>query len=154
MQDTVQQVQEALRDIHDHYYRLLLMVGKAGCGKTETLRALSSVEGYRYINLGVELSERMSGLTEEQRALQAEATLSDILATEPAETFLLDNTDVLFSQSLQLDPLRALQNASRNTPVVAAWTGTYRGGTLTYAEPQHPEHRTCRDPDAVIVTLP
>ncbi|MGI5818107.1 MAG: BREX-3 system P-loop-containing protein BrxF [Armatimonadota bacterium] len=154
MQDAVRQIQEALESISDRYYRLLLVVGEAGSGKTETLRALSSVEGYRYVNLGVELSERMSGLADEQRAIQVEAVLKDILATEPSNTFLVDNTEVLFSKSLQLDPFRALQNASRNTPVVAAWTGTYRDGTLTYAEPQHPEHRTCQNPDAVIVALP
>lgn len=154
MQDAVRQIQEALETISDRYYRLLLVVGEAGSAKTETLRALSSVEGYRYINLGVELSERMSGLTEEQRALRAEAALREILAAEAAGILLLDNTEVLFSKSLQLDPLRALQNASRNTPVVAAWTGTYRGETLVYADPQHSEHRTYPRPDAVIVALP
>ena len=154
MNDGVRQVQEALETISDRYYRLVLVVGEVGSRKTETLRALSNVDGYRYINLGIELPERMSGLTDDQRALHAEGELKSVLAAEPADAVLVDNTEVLFSRGLQLDPLRALQNASRNTPLVAAWTWTYRDGRLTYAEPQHPEHQMYPNPDSVIVALP
>ena len=54
---------------------------------------------------------------------------------------LLDNIEILFDVSFEQDPLRLLQGVSRNRTIVAAWNGTLANGYLTYAAPEHPEHR-------------
>ena len=54
---------------------------------------------------------------------------------------MLDNTEILFHPDLGHDPLRLLQNLSRNRTVVASWSGTAQDGRLTYAAPGHPEYR-------------
>jgi hypothetical protein len=69
------------------------------------------------------------------------------------DTVLLDNTEILFDPVLQQDPLRLLQQVSRNRTIVAAWNGKFEGGTLIYAEPDHPEYRKYYEVDALICSL-
>lgn len=94
----------------------------------------------------------MLSMTGRQRALEAERLVGELVTEAGGEVLLLDDIELLFHPVLQIDPLRTLQNASRNAVVVAAWPGTYDGTTLTYAEPGHPEHRVYRGPEAILVT--
>jgi hypothetical protein len=66
---------------------------------------------------------------------------------------LIDNIEILFEVSLKQDPLRLLQQISRNRTVVATWNGTIAGGYLTYAATNHPEYRRYPAHDLLIVTL-
>ncbi|MEN6474686.1 MAG: BREX-3 system P-loop-containing protein BrxF, partial [Syntrophaceae bacterium] len=47
-------------------------------------------------------------------------------AARKARVVLLDNIEILFDVSLKQDPLRLLQGLSRNTTLVAAWSGEIR----------------------------
>ena len=58
---------------------------------------------------------------------------------------------MLFDSTLKQDPLRLLQHASRNRTVVAAWTGTFANGYLSYAAPDHPEYRRYGEQGLVVV---
>lgn len=66
---------------------------------------------------------------------------------------VLDNLGLLFDRSFELDPLRLLQNFSRNRPVVASWSGSFSGGQLVYAVVGHSEHRSYDRPEAMIVNM-
>jgi len=66
---------------------------------------------------------------------------------------LLDNLEILFDTSLEVEPLRLLQVSSRNRTVVASWNGRFRDGTLTYAEPGHPEFIQFKQTEAVVITV-
>lgn len=72
-------------------------------------------------------------------------------AAQGASVIVLDNTEILFAPSLAVDPLRLLQTIARNVTIVAAWTGVYEGGALTYAAPSHPEHRVYHSADVTVV---
>ena len=54
---------------------------------------------------------------------------------------LLDNIELLFDRTLQLDPLDLLKRHAHARRVVAVWPGELRDGRLTYAEMGHPEHQ-------------
>lgn len=95
----------------------------------------------------------MLELTKAQRARQVDHLFQELVATAGSEFVALDNCEILLDQSLHLDPLRLLHTASRSRVAIASWNGTYRNGTLTYAEPQHPEYRSYRDIDAVAVVM-
>jgi len=134
------------------YYRLVLVVGPSGAGKTASLRTVAARTGSAVCNVNLELSRRMLDLTERQRAMRVPRLLSDIVNTAAPGLALLDNTEMLFDVSLQLDPLRLLEGLSRNRPVVATWNGTIEGDTLTYAVPDHLEHRRYPVGNLLIVT--
>ena len=57
------------------------------------------------------------------------------------DLLLLDNIELLFDQSLKLDPLDQLKRHAHAKRVVASWPGVLRDGRLSYAEMGHPEYQ-------------
>ena len=147
----VQALAEAVADAAGRYYRLVLLAGPMGTGKTEVLRTLAAKDSLPNINVNLELSRRMLRLSKGQRPRQVERLFKDILAPVPGDVVLLDNLEILFDPGLEVEPLRLLQVSSRNRTIVASWNGTSRDGTLTYAEPGHPEFVQFKQTEAVVV---
>jgi hypothetical protein len=144
-------LQTALEALNGSYYRLVLVVGPAGSGKTPALLKLAETQGWPRLNVNRQLAERLLDLTPKQRTVQTASLLEDRVREIAAEGIVLDNLEILFAVDLALDPLRLLQQLSRQRAIVAAWPGGYDGQTLTYAEPGHPEARRYLHPDARIV---
>ena len=132
------------------YHRLVLIAAPSGSGKTAALQDVATRTGAQLLNLNLEISRRMLDLTERQRALQLPRMLEDVVGRDDP-LVLLDNIEILFDVTLEQDPLRLLQGVSRNRTVVAAWNGTLDGKYLTYATPEHPEHRRCPLRELVVV---
>jgi hypothetical protein len=145
------------------YHRFILVVGPQGAGKTDTLKAVQEKTSAPLLNVSLELSKRLLELTERQRKLQASRVLGQLVSdaaaaseedVEPGSgTVLLDNIELLFDASLALDPLRLLEEISRNWTLVVAWPGQVEGGWLLYARPGHPEYRRYPVGDLMIVVL-
>ena len=134
------------------YYRLVLLVGKSGSGKTAALRHLASLLESEVINVNLSLSASLLELNAKQRVLRLPELLGRL--TDKAKLpVVLDNLEILFGRDLRQDPLRLLQGLSRNHSVVASWNGVVSGGKLQYAEPGHPEYRCYDSVDALIVTM-
>ena len=66
---------------------------------------------------------------------------------------LLHGIDLLFEPSFKLNPLAIFQQASRFTPLIVFWPGTYTNQVLAYAVPEHLHYRTWRKPEASIMNL-
>ncbi len=147
------QLQGAIQDVSSQYFRLVILAGPPGAGKTNTLQSIGAVLACEVVNVNLELSKRMLELTRTQRARQVEPLLKSVIAAAPGEVVLLDNLEILFDTGLEVEPLRLLQVSSRNRTVVATWSGTYVGGTLTYAEPGHPEFVQFKKVDAVVIPV-
>lgn len=136
--------------VHQLYYRLLLIVAPSGAGKTLALQEIAKRTGASLVNVNCEVSVRLLELTERQRALQLPRVLEDVV-TAHHSLILLDNIEILFDVSLKQDPLRLLQKLSRNQTVVASWNGTVDRDYLIYAAPDHPEHKRYLARELVIV---
>lgn len=146
------QVNRSLIAAEGLYNRLVLLVGGNGSGKTGILREVAAGFGTTVLNINLDLSSKLLELNSKQRSLRLPGILEQI--ADRAQTLVvLDNLEILFDPALQQDPLRLLQGISRNRTVLAAWSGCYEHGVLTYAAPGHPEFRACRQPDALIVSL-
>lgn len=130
-----------VRQAAELYYRLVLLVGKAGSGKTAALQVVRERTSAPLFNVNLELSRRMLDLTERQRALQLPRLLTEIVGTSADDVILVDNIEILFDVSLMLDPLRLLQGISRNKTVVAAWNGSIESNHVIYATPDHAEYK-------------
>lgn len=134
------------------YYRLVLLVGKSGSGKTTALRALAESMGSAVINVNLNLSASLLELNAKQRVLRLPELLAR-MTDDVKPPVIFDNLEILFGRDLRQDPLRLLQGLSRNRSVVASWNGTASGGKLLYAETGHPEYRCYDSVDALIVTM-
>ncbi|MEW6137999.1 MAG: BREX-3 system P-loop-containing protein BrxF [Thermodesulfobacteriota bacterium] len=137
--------EEVIRKIDEAaslYHRLIVLVARAGEGKTAALREVRDQTGGTLINLNLEMSRRMLDLTGRQRLLQISRLLQELVNSSPSEIVLLDNTEMLFDKDLKQDPLRLFQSLSRNKTVVVAWNGSVKDRHLKYAEPSHPEYRS------------
>jgi hypothetical protein len=152
MTEWVTRLNEAIRQAAGQYYRLVVLAGLPGSGKTSSLQAVAQQGGYPYLNVNLELSKKMLELTRSQRSRQVERLLKDVIASVAGDVVLLDNLEILFDPALEVEPLRLLQVASRNRTVVASWNGTFKDGTLAYAEPGHSEYLQCKQAEAVVVT--
>jgi hypothetical protein len=148
------QLNLCLPDVARRYYRLALLVGPVGSGKTPLLKELHRKQDIPYLNLGLTLSQRLLDLPSSERPLRVHRVLADIIDEQPADTIAIDNIELLFDPSLRHDPLTCLQGLSRNKMLVVAWPGRYRRNVLVCAEPGHPEYRHYERPDAMVIALP
>lgn len=165
------QILRKVSEARELYHRLILLVGPAGSGKMSALQEVSASTSAPLINVNLELSRRMLGLTERQRALQLPWLLGEIVGEATGELILLDNIELLFDIHLKVDPLRLLQGLSRNKTVVATWNGEIRTegrglrtessahsslspqhSSLIYAVPDHPEYRRYPIHDFLVIS--
>lgn len=134
------------------YYRLVILVGGAGSGKTAVLQNVHERTVAPLININLELSRKMLDLTERQRALQLPRLLSEIIDMFQSDVILLDNIEILFDVSVKQDPLRLLQGISRRKTIVAAWSGSINSEYIVYAMRGHPEFRRYPLEDFLVVS--
>lgn len=133
------------------YHRLVLVVGGQRSGKTTALRELADSGSLPFVNLNLALSQRLLEFTSKARSLRLPRLLDEIVATPGGDVVILDNIEILFDPALHQDPLRCLQSVSRNRTIVASWSGSTAGRTLSYAEPGHCEYQRYSDVSAIIV---
>jgi hypothetical protein len=145
-------LKQALQTAEGIYYRLVLLVGETGSGKTGILADVVNDLGTDIININLALSSELLELNSKQRTLRLPEIL-DHLIDKTKPTMVLDNLEILFDKHLKQDPLRLLQSLSRNRSVLASWNGTIAGNKLTYAEAGHPEYRSYELTDLLIVNM-
>lgn len=153
MTEVATKLETAIEQAASQYYRLVILAGAPGSGKTAALHAVAQKFGHPIVNVNFELSKRMLELTRSQRSRQVERLLKEVIADVPGDVVLLDNVEILFDTALEVEPLRLLQVSSRNQTIVASWNGSYRDGTLMYAEPGHPEFNQFKQTDAVVIPV-
>jgi len=147
-----EKVKHSLKAAEGLYYRLVLLVGENGSGKTAVLRNVADELDVQVINVNLELSAKLIELTARQRTLHLPRLFNEI-AEKGNSTLVLDNLEILFDKELKQDPLWLLKNISRNHSVVASWNGKATGRKLTYATADHPEYRKYDQVDALIVGM-
>jgi len=126
--------------------KLVLLIGPPNAGKTALLHSLAKNKGVMPLNVGAELGGRLAGMPLGQRHLQTTTILRELADQHaPDDLLLLDNIELLFDRSLQLDPLDLLKRHAHARRVVAVWPGELQGdartGRLTYADMGHPEYQ-------------
>ncbi|KKF98491.1 ATPase AAA [Methanosarcina mazei] len=147
-----EKVKQSLKAAESRYYRLVLLVGEPGSGKTNVLRDVANELGVPVININLELSAKLLELTAKQRTLHLPRLLDEIAETGNS-TLIFDNLEILFDKDMKQDPLRLLERISRNHSIVASWNGKATGRKLTYAAPDHPEYRSYDQVDVLIVGM-
>jgi len=137
----------------DAYHKLTIIAGPPGAGKTRLLKQISCELKLPIINLSLLLSQRLINLTQQQRALKAEETAIDGIDQQNQASLCLDNTEILFDQTLRLNVLGFLQNLSRNRFIIATWNGPLEAGRLIFGYQGHPDYFSQSVTGFPVVTL-
>ena len=146
-------LEQRLPEIARRHHRLALLVGPARSGKTPLLRELCRRRDFPYLNVNLTLSQRLLDLTTKERPLRVRRLLADVIGKNQGDVVALDSIELLFEPTLRQNPLACLQALSRDKTLIVAWSGTYDGSVLTYADPGHPEYRRYEHPDAAVFAL-
>ncbi len=136
------------------YYRLVLLVGPPGAGKTRALELASAEEGWPILRVSGLLAGALLDYPQRRRAVVVPGLVAGLLSQESSPVVCLDNIELLFEPSLAQDPLRLLQNLARDRTIVAVWPGRYDDGVLTYAADDHPEAHRYSRPEATVIPVP
>lgn len=90
--------------------KLILLVGAPHSGKTALLSAFAKRVGASPLNVGSELGRRLAAIPQKQRHLQAGTALRELADLHAkGDLLLMDNIELLFDRSLQLNPLDLLK---------------------------------------------
>jgi hypothetical protein len=135
-------LQQLIGEIDDLNSKLMLLVGPSRSGKTQLLRQLGAKLNIEPLNVGLELGRRLAATPNSKRGFSAGELLREIVDKKRTEDpLLLDNLELLFEPSLQINPLDLVRRLAHSKRVVAVWPGELRGDRLVYANMGHPEHR-------------
>ena len=136
------QLEHLVDEVKSLNSKLILLISQPGSGKTALIAELANQRDMKVMNVGATLGSRLAALPQRQRTLQTNVILR-ALADEYAngDLLLLDNIELLFDQTLKLDPLDLLKRHAHSRRVVAVWPGELIDGRLTYAQMGHPEYQ-------------
>jgi len=135
------------------YYKIALVVGKSGSGKTNLLKKICGQMQIPLINLGIELSQKLLPLTTRERKLKTCEIVSELIDAQDAPRLAIDNTEIIFDPSLMINPLGLLQSLSRTRLLIWSWNGEVENGHVTYAYPGHPERQRIPTSEITLITL-
>lgn len=122
------------------YHQLVLATVEAD--SSPHWRSLAAALEGRYLNLNLELSQRLLDIPQRQWSHKVMELIDAVVLSTDLRVTVLHRIEVLFDPQLRLDPLKSLQQIARRHNLLVVWPGTYDGRYLTYAEPWHPEY--CR----------
>lgn len=145
-------VLECLREVENTQNKLVLIVGKAGTGKSKILRELADSKGCRYLDCKFLVTDELIELIPRLRQQQASVIMGEVLQGFSTKTFLLDGIELLFRPVLCLEPLALLKQLSRKYSLVVAWPGEFEDGNLLFKD-WRLENHTYDAEDLTIIEL-
>ncbi len=150
----IERLERLIGEIADLNSKLILLVGSSRSGKTQLLRHLGTQLNIEPLNVGLELGRRLTATPINKRGFSAGELLREIADKERTDDpLLLDNLELLFEPSLQINPLDLVKRLAHSRRVVAVWPGELCGDRLIYADMSHPEHRDYRRDGVVVLEL-
>jgi hypothetical protein len=138
----VERLERLIGEINDLNSKLILLVGQSRSGKTQLLRQVGAKLNIEPLNIGLELGRRwLPRRTTSVGSPLASCCERSLTRNAQIDPLLLDNLELLFEPSLQINPLDLVRRLAHSKRVVAVWPGELRGDRLVYADMSHPEHR-------------
>lgn len=136
---------ETIHKVSTDRHKLVILLGQFGAGKTGLLKDVAAEIKGTYVNLNLELSDRL--LTKPRRQHDDGVTthrLIDELCDELSpngEPLLIDNVEILFSPELgKINPVDTFKRISRQRPVVLALPARRVGNHAEYSTIGRADH--------------
>lgn len=108
----------------------------------QVIRSAQQTEGLTSLELSEQLCERLLPLSRNDRSRQVSDIIAQMLNGIASDVVWLDRIQVLFEPTLELDPLRQLQDLARLKPIVAIWPGQITERFLTFSVPGRDDYQS------------
>ena len=143
--DKLHKIIEAINTITNDRHKLVILLGVFGTGKTKVLKQIAERSAGVYVNLNLELSERLLKLPAKATndGVTVHRLIDDICEqfSPNRETLLIDNIELLFSPELgKTNPVDTFKRMSRQRPVVIALPAHREGSNAIYSAPDHQDY--------------
>ena len=123
------EIQTKLEALKDAKYKLLLIVGQPGTGKSKLIHDYSKETGNPILDLNPIFGEEVPEGSDSQYIVQF---MDGFLSTYTPDVLLLDNKRVLYSKYSKLDLLGFLKSIAEKKTVIATWNGRVEGDQLIH----------------------
>jgi hypothetical protein len=120
---------------------MVLVVGGSGSGKSKLLRSVSERAGCKLVSISEPLAAQLVEVPKKLLPLEVEAVMRELISQDGSAGCAVDNTDLLFSSALHVDPVRVLSAISRSHRMIVGLHGRMQGMRFIHAHSDHPEHR-------------
>lgn len=115
-------LQSNILKVSETKYKLLLIIGAPGSGKSKLIRTFSQDTGIPIINL-----DKIFINTAPEQLMNE---MKNFLKTYNQHVLLLDNKKILYDKNSTIDLMEFLKEVSLDIPVVATWNGKIEDGQL------------------------
>ncbi|MCD8511342.1 MAG: BREX-3 system P-loop-containing protein BrxF [Bacillus sp. (in: Bacteria)] len=134
---------EEIQQLNTQRYPILILFSETDSMEdvVEQIRTIPMT----YVNLNLDLSEKLKSLPSSKRGRKVPGIIRGILHEKREEIIFIERMEYLFDKELQLDPLRLLESLSGNKKIIIWWPGELDGNCLKYAGADHPEYYTNYD---------
>jgi hypothetical protein len=140
-EETLDRLDRLVDEIGSLNCKLVLAIGSTDTERSELLASLAKRHQTTALKVGAAIGRALLSVPASRRHLQTPDLLRELSDTTPAsELTVLDDIELLFERTLQLNPLDLLKRLAHGRRVVAAWPGELQANRLTYASKGHPEH--------------
>ena len=141
----IEKIKAALKVVAHSRHRLVILVGDFGTGKTQVLKQLAEELPAEYVNLNLELTDRL--LTRPRRDYDDGVTVNNLIDdlcdeySPDGRTLLVDNVEMLFSPDLgKVNPVDTFKRMSRQRSVVLALPARRQGEHAEYSNMWRDDH--------------
>ncbi len=124
-------IQTRINELEGKQYKLLLVIGNPGSGKSKLVREYSEETGIPIVDLDmVFMHTPVDSLMKEMK---------NFIKTYHQKVLLLDNKKILYAKDSGIDLLAFLKEVSKDIIVVATWNGRIEDGQLFHFNKDCPE---------------
>lgn len=131
----------------DAYINCLLIVHPDVSTLEDVVSHLHQEHEWPLLDISGQLSKGLLSISARRRSRYARTWIQDACKNVGAELVICKDIDLLFDQSLKIDPLQLFRQISREQKIIVAWPGTFKKDTLSYAVPEHAHYDTWQNPE-------
>lgn len=140
--------------IKHEYFKLIIITGPFASGKTRILKKLADRPGFSYLNMNLELTNRLMGIKESDYDTRAQELVKDMIDDYSDTILLIDNIELFFSPEIgKIDPVSAFKNLSRDKIIVISIPGKHRGGKIIYSSLDRNDYLEMDISDLAVIDL-
>ena len=135
-----------IQEMEHWWHKLIFLCDRNGQFNT----TIPITDQFEKVNTNFILSQGLINIAKNKYPLYVEDIILDTISNKN-KVYLLQHIDILFDPTLQIHPIRLLENISKTYKLVVEWPGRYEDNQLFYAEYGHPEYFSCREFEGKVI---